>query len=42
MANEIKKNILSEYTGQAVEKTFPVLAMAVGYPAAVFVTPLVI
>lgn len=41
MANEIKKNILSEYTGQAVEKTFPVLAMAVGYPAAVFVTPLV-
>ena len=41
MANEIKKNILSEYAGNAVETTFPVLAMAVGYPEAVVATPLV-
>ncbi len=41
MTDEIKKNILSEYAGKAVETTFPALAIAVGYPAAVVATPLV-
>ena len=41
MANEIKKNIVSEYAGKVVESTFPAIAVAVGFPAAVVATPLV-
>lgn len=41
MANEIKKNIMSEYAGKVVETTFPAIAVAVGFPAAVVATPLV-
>lgn len=41
MANEIKKNIVSEYAGKVVETTFPAIAVAVGFPAAVVATPFV-
>lgn len=41
MANEIKKNIMSEYAGKVVSTTFPAIAVAVGFPAAVVATPLV-
>lgn len=41
MANEIKKSIVSEYAGNLVETTFPAIAVAVGFPAAVVAMPLV-
>lgn len=41
MADEIKKNIVSEYVGKVVETTFSAIAVAVGFPAAVVATPLV-
>lgn len=41
MSNEVKKNIVTELAGVAVDSAFPALSVAVGFPVGVFVKPLV-